>query len=193
MRHLPHILISTCLSGCMLSLFGDTAAGVVPDSQPTFSNPLEINNRYMPFPPGGLRVYEVKEDGLTIGVVVDIYVNETRTFEWNGAEVPCHIMESLDFQDGKLVGVSRIFLAQADDGTVYFFGDISETYINNGVVLHHGSWLVGGPTLASDPPFAEWTANPTIFMLAEPEIGDRFKREDIPPVVDETNEVIAVG
>ena len=162
----------------------------VPDGTPTFSNPLDIDNPYTPFPPGRLRIYSTQDTEEPITVVVDIYLLETRIFEWNGANVACRILETLDFEAGQLTGVSRKYLAQADDGTVYFFGEITSAYIDDNTVVHFSSWLVGGPTLPSDPPFPEWRADPTIYMLAQPEIGDRFKREDIQPVLDETIEIM---
>ena len=193
MRHARQFEIIAYLSVCGLPLLAETVHGGVPEGPPTFSNALEIDNRYLPFHPGTMRIYEVTEQEDIIGVTVDFFLEETRTFQWNGSEVPCRIMKSLDFQDGQLDGISWVFLAQADDGTVYFFGELDDTYVGDGVVVHHSSWLVGGPTLPTDPPFSEWRADPTIFMLAEPEVGDSYKREDIPPTLDETNEVVTLG
>ncbi len=193
MKDLKKILRIACFSGCLIALSAAIGYGTVPEGQPVFSNPLEIDNPYRPFQPGAIRVYEVTEGDITLEIIVDVFINETRTFTWNGAEVACRIVESLDFEDGKLTGLSRKFFAQADDGTVYFFGELSETYLEADVVLRLGSWLVGGPTLPSDPLTTEWRADPTIAMPAQPEIGDQFKREDIPPVLDELNEVVATG
>ncbi len=138
-------------------------------------------------------MFSGQEDCVVTKVVIDVFLTETRAFQWNGSEVACRVLQTLDFEGGRLDGMSKKYLAQADDGTVYFFGEITTTYINEDTVVHHGSWLVGGPTLSSDPPFSEWRAAPTIFMLAQPDLGDDFKREDIPPFFDETNEITATG
>jgi len=43
-----------------------------------------------------------------------------------------------------LIEVSQNFFAQADDGTVYYFGELVDTYGGGSVVSHEGSWLLGG-------------------------------------------------
>lgn len=193
MKRLTHLLIGITSMACVRLLLADTAQCTVPGDPPTFSDPLNIDNRYTPFSPGRLRVLSGKDvDGVT-KVVVDLFLAGTRTFLWNDSEVTCRILETLDFDGGRLDGVSKMYLAQADDGTVYFFGEITTTYVNADTVVHHGSWLVGGSTLSSDPPFPEWRADPTVFMLAQPDLGDDFKREDISPFLDETNEITGVG
>lgn len=60
------------------------------------------------------------------------------------------------------------------------------------VANNDGSWLVG-PRLPSDPPTTADDNNPTVFMPANPEVGDVFKPEDLIPVVDETAEVVRVS
>ena len=68
-----------------------------------------------------------------------------------------------------------------------------DIYENGTVVDHEGSWLVGGPTEPGDPPDAGNAAAPTVFMPPDPEVGDTFKPEDLLPIVDETDEVVAAG
>lgn len=179
------------LAGVVLALIPVETWASVPSEQPTFSDPLNITNRYMPFQPGGLKVYTFKEEDIA-GVAVDIYLTEPRTFVWNGTEVQCRILESLEFEEGELMEISRNFFAQADDGTVYYFGEIVEMYEGGVVWSRMGSWLVGGPSLLSDP-FDTSTAEPTVFMPGNPEVGDRFKPQDVFPIVDETDEVKGVG
>ena len=71
---------------------------------------------------------------------------------------------------------------------------LREIAFENGVVVDNdGSWLVGGPTLPTDPPTTGNDDNPTVFMPANPEVGDVFKPEDLPTVVDETVEVLRVN
>src|SRR5262249_41612844 len=54
------------------------------------------------------------------------------------------------------------------------------------IVSHEGSWLVGGPTAPTDPPETANASHPGLFMPANPQVGDRFKPEDLFPIVDET-------
>jgi hypothetical protein len=89
------------------------------------------------------------------------------------------------FEDGQLVEVSQNYFAQADDGTVYYFGEVVDNYENGVVVNHDGSWLVGGPTLPSDPADTA--------VAQSPSVGDTFKPEDLFPFVDETVVVQRTG
>jgi hypothetical protein len=72
-------------------------------------------------------------------------------------------------------------------------GEVVDNYEDGAVVNNNGSWLVGGPTLPSDPPTTANDNHPTVFMPANPEVGDVFKPENLIPVVDETAEVVRLG
>jgi hypothetical protein len=176
----------------MFALGTKPATAVVPTGTPTFSNPLNITNAYHPFQPGGIKVFQGSE-GRTKIVGLHLYLTETRSFNWNGTTVTCRVLREIGFEDGQLVEISDNYFAQADDGTVYYFGEVVDNYEDGEVVDNEGSWLVGGPTLPSDPPTTANDNNPTVFMPANPEVGDVFKPEDLIPVVDETAQVVRVG
>ena len=171
----------------------NTARAEVPTDPPTFSDPLTIDNAFFPFVPGGFKEFAGSDHGTKTGAK-DFYLTETRTFTWNGNEVACHILVEEAYEDGELVERSFNYFAQADDDTVYYFGEVVNNYVNGVIDNHHGSWLVGGATPPSDPPAAEVgnAGNPAVFMPANPELGDVFKPEDLFPIVDETAEVVGV-
>lgn len=168
------------------------AGAIVPGGVPTFSNPLDITNTYHPFQPGGAKVFQGAE-GRDKLVGLHLYLTETRSFDWNGTTVECRVLREIAFENGELVEVSDNYFAQADDGTVYYFGEVVDNYEDGVVANNDGSWLVGGPTLPSDPPTTANDDNPTVFMPANPEVGDVFKPEDLIPIVDETAQVVRVG
>lgn len=168
---------------------GSVSAQTVP---PTFSNPLDITNRFHPFRVGGTKLFTGRK-GSKAAVAVDLYLEATRTFRLNGADVPTRILVEQAFEDGALVEISRNHFAQADDGTVYYFGEVVDIYEGGVVVNHEGSWLVGGPTEPGDPPDTGNAPAPAVFMPANPQVGDRFKPEDLFPIVDETDEILRVG
>jgi hypothetical protein len=185
----------TVLAGWLVlgaGLLVKPAEAEVPTGTPVFSNPLEISNPYHPFQPGGVKVFTGHERG-TREVVTHLYLTETRMFEFDGETVECRILRESALEDGELVEISDNYFAQADDGTVYYFGEVVDDYEGGIVVGHEGSWLVGGPTLSSDPADAGNAPGPAVFMPANPEVGDIFKPEDLFPLVDETAEVLAVG
>jgi hypothetical protein len=186
------ITMMSLMAALCLILETEPARADVPTGTPTFSNPLNITNSFHPFQPGGVKVFQGSE-GRTKMVGIHQYLTETRSFNWNGTTVNTRVLREIAFEDGQLVEISDNYFAQASNGTVYYFGEVVDNYEDGVVVNNDGSWLVGGPTLPSDPPTTANAANPTVFMPANPEVGDVFKPEDLPPVVDETAEVVRVG
>jgi hypothetical protein len=180
------VLVTACAAvlACM--------AGRAVAASPTFGNPLNITNPLHPFPPGAVKVFAGSKDKAKT-VIVDIYKSDTRTFQLAGADVPCHVLQETEFEGGQLSEISQNFFAQADDGAVYYFGEVVDEYENGVVASHEGSWLVGGPTTPGDPPETANASTPGLFMPASPAVGDTFKPEDLLPVVDETDTVKAVG
>lgn len=159
--------------GCALGL----ARAEVPSGPPTFTNPLTIDNTYWPFVP-----YRIKVEPLVDGedVTLEVFTGDTRTFTLaNGDTVECRILQEWDFEDGELVEISRNHFAQADDGTVYYFGELVDLYEDGSVVAHDGSWLVGGATDPTDPAGTVNAFAPTVFMPDNPELGDVWKPEDL--------------
>ena len=158
----------------------------------TFSNPLDITNPYQPVPPGAVKVFSGSKDGKR-STITDLYRSDTRTFQLDGNRVACRVVEEVEFSGGQLVEDSRNYFAQADDGAVYYFGEVVDEYENGVIVNHEGSWLVGGPTEPDDPPNTATASTPGLFMPGAPNVGDVFKPEDLFPVVDETGTVKQVG
>ncbi len=163
----------------------------VPVGPPVFSQPLTINNEWFPFEEGAMKVFRGTSDGERL-VTTRSYLATTRPFLWGGGPVETRTVREMEFERGVLVDASLSYYAQADDGTVYCFGELADAYQDGVVVSHEGSWLVGGATLPADPPGTAAAADPTVVMPAHPEVGDQWKPEDLFPVVDATVTVVAV-
>jgi hypothetical protein len=164
----------------------------VPVGPPVFSDPLAIDNPYHPFVPGRVKHYETLQ-GSTDAEDLETYTADTRTFAWNGTQVACRVLQETSIENGEIVEISRNYFAQADDGTVYYFGEVVDLYSGGTIVGHEGSWLVGGASDPSDPPDTASDTDPNVFMPAHPELGDEYRPEDTLPVVDETDLVEKVG
>jgi hypothetical protein len=162
------------------------------DSMQTFSNPLQINNPFHPFVDNRLKVSSIRQ-GHTDAQVIDVYSTERRTFTLtNGTTVSCATLIEVEIEDGELTEISSNYFAQADNGTVYYFGEVVDIYENGVIVSHDGSWLVGGP-VGNDPVETATAMVPAEFMPANPKVGDTFKPEDLFPVVEETDVVVKTG
>jgi len=163
----------------------------VPVGPPTFTDPLTIDNPYHPFVVGRMKFFEIRQ-GHTDGEVVDTYLPEVRVFDVDGTMVSTRALEEMELEDGELVEISHNYFAQADDGTVYYFGEVVDIYEDGMVVSHDGSWLVGGPTMPGDPADTADAEEPTIYMPGNPEVGDVFFPEDLLPYVYESDEIVKV-
>jgi hypothetical protein len=179
----------SALGGALLAVLASAAAADVPAGAPVFTSPLEITNEFFPFEPGAVRLFIGRDDGARLAVV-DLYREETRSFDVGGNPVECAILQETEFEDGSVVEISQNYFAQADDGTVYYFGEVVDIYEDGKVASHDGSWLVGGPTLETDPEDTATALVPAVFMPEEPEVGDSWKPEDLFPIVDETVTVL---
>ncbi len=155
---------------------------------PAFSDPLTIDNPFHPIVPGGVKVYTGKSEGAPI-VVVDLCLEDTRLFDLDGTPVECAILQETEFEDGAIAEISLNYFAQADDGGVYYFGEVVDNYEDGVVTDHEGSWLVGGP-VGNDPPETATADAPALFMPADPQVGETWKPEDLFPLVDETVELL---
>jgi hypothetical protein len=69
------------------------------------------------------------------------------------------------------------YFAQADDGSVWYFGEDVANYENGAVADHDGSWLAG-----KDGP-------PGMIMPTDPQVGDVYRSENIPGLVFEQDTV----
>jgi len=168
-------------AGAFLALGGHlspVARASVPAGPPVFSNPTSFSNAFFPFEAGAFRVFTGKSDGAPI-VVIDVFTSDTRDFSWGGGTVTCRVLQETEFEDGELVEISLNYFAQANDGSVYYFGEVVDDYEDGVVVDHDGSWLVGGPT-GGDPPETDSVDDPALFMPANPEVGDEWMPEDVP-------------
>jgi hypothetical protein len=152
---------------------------------------LNFTSAYVPFQPGGVKVFS-GDRGDTNVLVVHSYLFQVRAFDWNGTNVATHILREMKFENGKLAKFTDNYLAQATDGNVYSFGKSVTSVTNNSVDNHDGSWLVGGPT-SQDPPQTVSATDPTLAMLAEPEVGDRFSTEDASPQLSATTRILSTN
>jgi hypothetical protein len=133
----------------------------------------EIDNPYFPLPVGQ---QVVLEGG---GVLVRIAsLDEVRTV----AGVQTRVVEEYEEIDGRLVELSRNFFAQAEDGTVCYFGEEVDMYDNGEITSHAGAWTADG----------DWNL-PGIFMPASPQVGQAFQQEIAPGIAEDQSRIDALG
>lgn len=148
-------------------------------AMPTFSNPTDITNPLFPV--------SAQESVLLLGTVEDqafrtevTLLPTPRIIEWEGQQVATLVSQYVAFLDGRLHEVAYDFYAQADDGSVWYFGEDVFNFADGAIVDTHGTWIAG-----TDGPAA-------MIMPADPQVGDVYRPENIPGFVFEEVTVMAI-
>jgi hypothetical protein len=183
----PELAALLALSACATGGSGEdssnaaVASGNAVDTErPTFSNPTAVTNPLFPTSETAQVIQLGTEGGRALRVEVTL-LPSTRTIEWDGDQV--EVVEALyiAYGDGRLLEVTLDFFAQADDGSVWYFGEEVDNYEGGAVSDHGGAWLAG-----RDGP-------PGMIMPADPQVGDVFRPENIPGLVFEEDIVKSTG
>ncbi|MBA2313610.1 MAG: hypothetical protein H0V97_12550 [Actinobacteria bacterium] len=147
---------------------------------PKFSDPTSITNPL--FPISELeQVIQLGEDGGDPLRVEVTLLPRTKTIKWNGQRVETLVSQFIAYLDGRVIETAVDYFAQADDGSVWYFGEKVTNYENGVIANHEGTWLAG-----KDGP-------PGMIMPADPKVGDVYRPENIPGFVFEEVTVKAVN
>jgi len=149
---------------------------------PRFSHPGRIDNRYLPLTRRTRCELRGKADDGTRERSVKTVLERTKRFTVGGRRVEAVVIQDNAYEDTKLVESTLDYYAQADDGTVYYFGEQVKNLANGKVVDTHGTWLYGKDTDRLG-----------IAMPARPTLGRQWHFEDVPGLTTESNRVEEVG
>jgi hypothetical protein len=145
--------------------------------RPTFSNPTAITNPLFPVSQVRSVIQVGKVDGKP-------FRSETTTLpatglvDWYGAKTPVVLSQYTAYLDGAITEVAIDRYAQADDGSVWYFGEDVIDYVNGAAAFTEGTWLAG-----RDGP-------PAMIMPAKPKPGDVFLVENVIGIVFEELTVV---
>jgi hypothetical protein len=145
-------------------------------SPANFTNSLDITNDYLPLRVGCTLHYEGQsKDGLeTLDIAV---TSQTRTV----MGIQTRVVTETHRLNGQIVEVSQNYFAQDNQGTVWYFGEFSQTYENGVPVNSAGSWEAGvGDAL------------PGIIMEANPQHGDQYFQEFAEGVAQDQAQVMSL-
>jgi hypothetical protein len=148
--------------------------------RPTFSHPAHITNPLFPISRLASVVFLGREDGHGFRSETTL-LPRTRTVIWDGQRIQTLASQYAAWRDGRIEEVALDRYAQADDGSVWYFGEDVVDYKDGHIVTTEGTWLAGkeGP--------------PAMIMPAHPRVGDAFRTENVPGIVFEEITVKRVG
>jgi hypothetical protein len=138
-------------------------------SAPTFSNPTRITNPLFPISDLHSAVFSGRVEGKPFHTETTL-LPETRLIEWApGQVVETRISQYFAYIEGRIEEVALDYYAQADDGSVWYFGEDLFDYDVGGLVdSTEGNWLAG-----RDGP-------PAMIMPGHPKVGEVHRAENIP-------------
>jgi hypothetical protein len=134
-----------------------------------------VDNPYFPLVPGTTFVYEAAEGEERVEVTVTA---ETKVV----MGVTCIVVRSREYEGERLAEETLDWYAQDADGAVWYFGEDTKAYGEDGKVSTDGSWEAG-----------QHGALPGITMEAAPAIGDAYRQEYYPEHAEDRGEILDVG
>ena len=163
-----------------------TRSRLAPDSQrvdlvaPTFAHPTEVTNPLFPISKLHSAVLIGQYEGKHWRAETTL-LPETRTVEWNGQSIEVLQSQFVAYLGGQIYEVAVDLYAQADDGSVWYFGEDAFSYERGRVSDVKETWHAGveGPA--------------TMIMPGHPKIGNVFRPENIPGLIFEQVTVKTIG
>ncbi|HET6776937.1 MAG TPA: hypothetical protein VFH81_04110, partial [Actinomycetota bacterium] len=158
---------------------------VAPDSQrvdlrvPTFSHPTEVTNHLFPVSQQASVLFLGHVDGKPFRTEVTL-LPETRIVQWEGQRIETLVSQYMAYLGGRVQEVAYDLYAQADDGSVWYFGEDVADFEGGAIVTKEGTWVVG-----KDGPAA-------MIMPADPRVGNAYRTENTPGIAFEQVTVTSV-
>ena len=141
---------------------------------PPFSDPTTVTNPLFPISDLHSAILNGHVDSKPFRTETTL-LPDTRIIEWtDGQRVETLVSQYVAYLDGRIQEVALDFYAQADDGSVWYFGEDVFNYNEDGHIADTaGTWLAG-----KEGPVA-------MIMPADPKVGDVHRPENIPGLVFE--------
>ncbi len=131
-----------------------------------------VNHPFYPLLPGMGLVYETPDGSERVEVTVT-----DRTREIMG--VACVVVENREYEDGVLTEETIDWFAQDAHGSVWYFGEDSKAFEDDGTVSTAGSWEAGRDG-----------ALPGVIMPGTPKVGEPFRQEYFVGHAEDMGEVV---
>jgi hypothetical protein len=156
----------------------DECLPIAPNSEridlatPTFSKPTPITNPLHPTSEVTQVIMGGHVEGKPFRTEVTL-LPWTKPIEWGGKTVDTAVIQYVAYLDGRIHEVALDWYAQADDGSVWYFGEDVFNYEDGRVADTEGTWIAGDETPAA------------MIMPAEPRVGNVYRPENAPGIAFE--------
>jgi hypothetical protein len=156
----------------------DECLPVAPDSQridlatAKFSHPTPITNPLHPTSRVEQVIFGGHVDNKPFRTEVTL-LPETKATPYRGTTVDTALIQYVAYLDGRIQEVAIDRYAQADDGSVWYFGEDYSAFEGGKITDTEGTWVVDEKIPAA------------LIMPAHPRVGDVYRPENVPEVVFE--------
>ncbi len=156
----------------------DECLPLAPDSErvdlvtPTFSKPTRITNPLHPTSEVTQVIMGGQVDDKPFRTEVTLLPG-TKPIPFKGTTVDTAITQYVAYSDGRIHEVALDWYAQADDGSVWYFGEDVFNFEDGKVADTKGTWIANETTPAA------------LIMPAKPAVGNVYRPENAPEVVFE--------
>ena len=140
---------------------------------PTFSSPTKVTNPLFPISNLRSAILSGTVDGKDFKTETTLLPATEFLLGPSGRPVETLVSQYVAYLDGRIEEVALDHYAQADDGSVWYFGEDVFNYDDGFVVDTAGTWFAG-----IDGPAA-------MIMPGDPQVGDVYRSENIPGLVFE--------
>ncbi len=144
-----------------------------------FTNPTTITNPYYGPGVGEVYVYEGGEVGSSPEEEIRV---ERRLTTKTVLGITCMIQRDVVYEDGEIVEDTDDWLAQDDDGNLWYMGELSKNYEDGELDNTDGSWESGVDG-----------ALPGYWIPGDPQVGDIYYQEFLDGEAEDYGEVIDIG
>ncbi|MDT0479577.1 hypothetical protein [Streptomyces doebereineriae] len=148
--------------------------------EPRFTHPTRITNPLHPTSDVTQVIMGGQVDDKAFRTEVSLLPG-TKKITYDGHTVETRVSQYAAFSDGRIHELALDWYAQADDGSVWYFGEDVFNYEDGVVADTEGTWQAGRDK-----------APPAMIMPADPEKGDVYRSENLPEKVFEEVTVRAV-
>jgi hypothetical protein len=135
---------SAATAACVKKEQGSGCLPLAPEGQrvdraaPVFSRPTEITNPLLPIAEVTQALQLGTVDGKPFRAEVTLLPG-TKTITWDGRQVPTRVHQYVAYSGGRILEVALDWYAQADDGSVWYFGEDVFNYEDGVVADTHGT------------------------------------------------------
>jgi hypothetical protein len=165
-----------CAAAAALPASGASAGDA---EEPAFSDPIRIDNPYLPLSRFDRCTLKGHEGGQRLRIKRKV-LDRTRTFVSDGVAFEAMVVKDRVWADGELIEHTIDFFAQDDSGAVRYLGENVDNIRDGHVADHHGSWLYGRDTNRLG-----------VLMPGRVHVGVHWMSEDAAPVAVEHDRVVA--